>query len=96
MELKYLMNKMKNGIESIKIIYKTEEGASEIEERNFEITQRRKKENTKKEKQLKKILFEVWKIIKRDNIQIIGITEIREKMAESLSKAYLKLSKLSY
>ena len=38
MELKYLMNKMKNGIESIKIIYKTEEGASEIEERNFEIT----------------------------------------------------------
>ena len=50
MELKYLMNKMKNGIESIKIIYKTEEGASEIEERNFEITQRRTKENTKKEK----------------------------------------------
>lgn len=34
----------------------------------------------------KKILFEVWKIIKRDNIQIIGFTEVREKMAESLSK----------
>lgn len=45
---------MKNGMEIIKIIYKTEEGASEIEERNFEITQRRKKGKHKERKIVKK------------------------------------------
>ena len=40
---------MKNVIESIKSIYKTEERASEIEKRNFDITQIEEKKGKKKE-----------------------------------------------
>ena len=45
------MNKMKNVIESIKSIYKTDERASEIEKRNFDITQIEEKKGKKRKKE---------------------------------------------
>ena len=85
LELRNSMNKIQNAIE---IIYsrldQTEDRISEPEGRNFEMTQSEEKE--KRTKKSKSSLSDVWDIVKRTNIRIIGIPEgeEREKGAESL------------